>query len=304
MQRTLLATAVAAASVLTIAGCSSTASTPSATGSAGGGITVVASTNAWGSIAQVIGGDGVNVTSILSDPSQDPHSFEGSAKVQLEISKAALVIDNGGGYDDWATTMFQASGSTAPVITAADVSGYDQNPSTGEFNEHLWYDMPTVVKVADKIATELATIDPSGAAGYQQRAQDFDTQIQAIEARETALKVTANGAGAAITEPVPLYMLESSGFTDVTPSAFSEAVEAGTDVSPAVLKQTLDLFSQGTAKVLVYNSQTSGAETDAVVKAAQSANVPVVPVTETMPDGDTFVGWMTANLDAIEKAIS
>ncbi|MDQ2795746.1 MAG: ABC transporter substrate-binding protein, partial [Actinomycetota bacterium] len=53
----------------------------------------------------------------------------------------------------------------------------------------------------------------------------------------------------------------------------------------------------------VYNEQTTGATTEAVKKAASAAQVPVVPVTETLPDGKTFEQWMKSNADAIGAAL-
>lgn len=63
---------VAAALTLTACGCdqeTDTAASP---------LTVVASTNVWGSAAQSVAGDKVEVTSIITEPSSDPHSFEAS----------------------------------------------------------------------------------------------------------------------------------------------------------------------------------------------------------------------------------
>ena len=47
------------------------------------------------------------MTSLISDPAADPHSFEPNAQAQLALSKAALVVENGGGYDDFMQTMLQ-----------------------------------------------------------------------------------------------------------------------------------------------------------------------------------------------------
>jgi zinc/manganese transport system substrate-binding protein len=57
-------------------------------------------------------------------------------------------------------------------------------------------------------------------------------------------------------------------------------------------------------RALVYNEQTSGPETEQVLAAAQSAGVPVVPVTETLPEGEDYLGWMGANLDAVVAALT
>jgi zinc/manganese transport system substrate-binding protein len=106
-----------------------------------------------------------------------------------------------------------------------------------------------------------------------------------------------------MTEPVPLYMLQACGLDNKTPSEFSEAIEEGTDVSPAVLKQAEDLFNDKQVKLLAYNEQTSGPETEAVLKAAKANDIAVVPVTETLPAGKDYLSWMQSNLAAIQTAL-
>jgi len=267
-------------------------------------IQVVASTNVYGDIAKQIGGDRVSVTSIISDPAQDPHSYEADARVQLALSKADVVIQNGGGYDDFVDTLLKGANNPKVVLlNAATISGYDQAPETGVFNEHLWYDFPTVRKVVTKIESTLAKLDPKHASVFAAKGATFSAAVSSLESSEAALKTTAVGEGAAITEPVPLYMLDALGLVNKTPKKFSAAIEEGTDVSPLVLTQTLALFSDHAVKLLAYNEQTSGPQTEQVLAAAKKAGVPTVPVRETLPAGKDYIAWMTATLAAITASL-
>ncbi|MFF5113613.1 metal ABC transporter solute-binding protein, Zn/Mn family [Streptosporangium sp. NPDC000509] len=108
----------------------------------------------------------------------------------------------------------------------------------------------------------------------------------------------------AITEPVPLYVLDAAGLKNLTPKEFSEVVEEGDDVSPAVLRETLALLSDKKVEVLIYNEQTSGPQTEQLKKAADDNGIPVVTLTETLPEGKDYIGWMTANLDALQAALA
>ncbi|MDQ1608104.1 MAG: zinc/manganese transport system substrate-binding protein [Microbacteriaceae bacterium] len=288
--------------VLSLAGCASSPSQTAGT-SASSPISVVASTNVYGSIAQSIGGSAVTVTSIMSDPAQDPHSFEASVQNQLELSKANVVIENGGGYDPFVGTMLaSAKNTSATVLDAVALSGLKPDAS-GDLNEHVWYNFPVMKTVADKLVATLSKIDPTKASTFQANATAFEARLTTLEAQEAALKAKFAGVGASITEPVPVYMLDAIGLVDKTPAAFSKAIEDGTDVSPTVLQETLALYSGHTVKLLAYNEQTSGPQTDAVIAAAKSAGIPVVPVTETLPSGKNYISWMTSNLDAIAHAL-
>lgn len=306
--------AAGALALLGLSACSS-ADAPSSSGPSGeaaasgtapsgdAGVTVVASTDVWGDIAQTIGGDAVTVTSIISDPDKDPHEYQADARTQLALSKADVVIENGGGYDDFVDTMLSATdNASVDVINAVDVSGFAATAGD-ELNEHVWYDYATVSKAAERIAQALSAADPANASVFAANAAVFAKGLDDLDAKVATVKQAHEGARVAITEPVPLYLLENMGLGNVTPEAFSEAIEEETDVAPAVLKETTDLFAAHAVAALVYNEQTSGPQSDAVLTAAKDAGVPVVPVQETLPQGMTYLSWQSGIIDQISQAL-
>src|SRR5690554_2139269 len=123
-----LVTALAAA---TLVGCS-----PSQSTADDGVISIVASTNVYGEIASQIGGDLVEVTSIIDDPSQDPHSFEADARVQLALSKADLVIENGGGYDAFVGQLLSSLDDQPMTLSAVELSPLDLDPDSEHDHDH------------------------------------------------------------------------------------------------------------------------------------------------------------------------
>jgi zinc/manganese transport system substrate-binding protein len=287
-----------ASSALVLAGCS----TGAADNAHDGELRVVASTNVYGAIAEEIAGGDAEVTSIIADPAQDPHEFEGSGRVQLALSRADVVIVNGGGYDDFASRMLEASGNDgARVIDAVALSGYDA--SADDFNEHVWYDYPTMKVVANAIAAALGIADPGQADAFQSRADGVVAELDALIALEGSIAASSNDAGVVITEPVPLYVLETCGLRNLTPPEFSAAIEEGSDVPPALLQSVLNLIGDGSAAVVVYNAQTGGPQTDAVLDIATENGVPAIGVTETLPPGMTYVEWQTSLLTRLQQAL-
>ncbi|MFF4029867.1 metal ABC transporter solute-binding protein, Zn/Mn family [Streptomyces sviceus] len=297
------------ASVALLTGCGSSTDSGSDGGVSGAPaaaskVAVVASTDVYGDIVSHIGGDKVSVTSVISDPDQDPHSYEASTQNQLALSKAKIVVENGGGYDDFVDRMLRSGGnSSAEVINAVKVSGRTA-PKGGELNEHVWYDFPTVSRIADRIAAALGKADPANAATFTKNADAFKAGLKPLEATEAQIKKAHGGEAIAITEPVPLYMTGASGLVNKTPADFSEAIEEGDDVSPKVLQEALALFTAKQVKALVYNAQTSGPQTERSEQAARAAGIPVVPVTETLPTGKDYLSWMTGNVDALANALA
>ena len=298
-RRTSLALAGALSATLALADCGGDASTGS--GSAEDGLTVVASTNVYGSIASSIAGDAAEVTSIIDDPSADPHSFEADTRTQLALSRATIVVENGGGYDDFVDTMLAAADNPdVTVVNAVEVSGKD---TSGEFNEHVWYDLGTVRLVAQSIETALSEASPDDAQTFQDNLTTFEAGLDTLQQTIETDAATTTGVPVAITEPVPGYLLDALGADDRTPVEFSEAIEEETDVPVDVLAETLALFTGKQVRALVYNEQTTGPQTEQVLTAARDNGVVDVPVTETLPEGKDYTTWMTENVDAIATAL-
>lgn len=279
-----------------------------------GGLTVVASTNVWGSVAQAVAGDRVQVTSIVTEPSADPHSYEASPADAAKITDASLVVLNGGGYDQFVEDVLESAGSK-PTVDAFDL--YEERTGThatesdeehaghahGSTNEHVWYDMPTVDATASAIAEQLGKLDPDGADVYTRNAETFRTQLRQVSETTTAIAAAHRDAPVAQTEPIAHYLIQAASLKDVTPAAFTSAVENGTDPSPASIAETRQLFADKKVRVLIYNSQTVDRVTESIRENAESAGVPVVEVTETLPEGMDFVQWQTETAQSLAAAL-
>ncbi len=332
--------ALVSAAALALSGC--TASAGSEAG-AGGAVRIVASTNVYADIARSVAGDAAEVTAIIDDLVRDPHEYEAVSRDALAISRADIVILNGGGYDTFMETLLDAQDSEAIVIDVAELSGLDPDAELhdhgdedghdhdhdgeddhaadehaddedghdedghdghdhGAFNEHVWYHVGTMGVLADEIVDALAEVGAADAA-VRDAATAFKNGVQELMLRAADLAAAHAGTPIAITEPVPLHLLQSAGLVDATPAEFSQAIEEGADVAVPLLQQVIRLVSDGSVALLAYNEQTVGSQTQEVLDAAEAAGTPVVSFSELLPEGLDYLAWMSANLDAIELAL-
>lgn len=330
--RLTLITAVQAA--LLLSSCSATgpaegaATHSSGTQSTGESVlNVVASTSVYADVAEAVGGKYVSVKAIVDKTSQDPHSYEATARDMLALSKADVIIANGGGYDPFMDSM--ASGLELPSgsilhavdflaesghINAHDEGAHDEASAPAAEtdhgahdhsgpNEHVWYDVHTVGALAQGIAREYGKLMPEHAEMFTDAARGFDAQIGSLAGHLESLRPLAEGKSFAMTEPLAYYLLTDAGLTDATPTGFSAAMEAGEDVSPLLLKRLTDGLRNGEYTLLALNTQTSGAQTDKVRSIAQEAGVPVLSMTETLPEGQNYISWMESNVHELEVSL-
>ncbi|WP_124710248.1 metal ABC transporter solute-binding protein, Zn/Mn family [Gordonia insulae] len=307
MRRTLAAAvALIGASALALAGCSGD---DSGGGSASGTPTVVTSTNVWGSVASAVAGDKATVTSLYTNAEGDPHEFEPSASDTASVADADVVVLNGGHYDAYMESAIEGTDVTS--VNAFEIlEGDSHDHAAGDdhdhssMNEHVFYDLEVVGQVATKVGDALAEKDPANADTFRANAQAFTTKIDGLREKLAAIKTAHDGTKVAQTEPLAGYLLDEAGLVDVAPAGFTQSVEEGQSPSAADRAAMEDLLTSRTVHAFIYNTQASDSVTEALRATADSAKVPVVEFTETLPDGTTdYIAWQTGQIDALSSAL-
>ena len=303
--------ALATATVLFLAGCAATDSTPEASDEPFTGLSVVASTNVWGDIASSVGGDLVQVVSIIDSFSQDPHSYEASARDQLAVNDADVIVANGGGYDSFIDTLAEAAGNSNVVYAYLPEEGEEEakeeeaghEEGHDHSNEHVWYEFHVVEDFATRLADQLKSLDSENSAQYTANLDEFLAGIESLEDRAASVAASVSGATVISSEPVADYLLEGLGLTNITPESFSQAIEEELDVSPADLLEIQNLISSNSVDLFVVNVQTGSVQIDSLVELAETSGVAVIQVSELLPEGLGYLAWMEQNIAAIEAGL-
>lgn len=264
-------------------------------------INVVAAENFWGNVVSQLGGDKVAVTSIIVDPTADPHLYDSDAHDARAISEADIVLESGLGYDDFMDKLLGASPNAQRTVLSAatilTIRGQDTNP-------HVWYDIARVPEVARAVEKQLVAKDPADTSFFEERLRAFDSSLQPLLGGLAAIKTTYPHAPVAYTERVPGYLLEAAGLEVKTPEGFARAIERGSDPSPADQAAMASLITRHQIKALLYNAQTTSAVTQRIRDMAAQAGVPVVPMTETQPTNElTYQAWQLHQLETLQNAL-
>jgi len=267
-----------------------------------GTVAVVAAENEYGDVASQIGGRYVTVVSVESNPNTDPHTYEVSPAVARDVANAALVIQNGVGYDDYMSKIESASPSVQRQdINVQHLLGLPDSTA----NPHLWYDPRTMPAVARQLAADLSKTQPSHAAYFRARAAGFIASLKPWTDAIAAFKAKYGGTTAATTEPVADYLLTAMGIDNLTPFQFQADIMNGVDPSPQNITLENGFFTKHQVKLFCYNQQVVDALTISIRQTAQKAGVPIVGVYETMPTpGYDYQSWMMAEVHAIETAVT
>lgn len=260
-------------------------------------IKIVAAEDVYGEVAKAVGGDHVTVTSIITGSNSDPHDFEPTPKTAKTVSNASVVIYNGIGYDNWMDQLISSS-SKHDKKNTINVGDDVMGKQNGD-NPHIWYQPETMPRVSTVLADQLAKIDPKHAEDYRHQASNYQDSLQPFldlvnKLQQPKLKRIE------VTEPVFDYMLNALNYQSNNRN-FPLAIEEGTDPAPKDVAQMQNDLKEGKIAFLIENIQVNSPIIDQLVKLAKENDVPIVKVTETLPEGKDYKTWMMDQLKQIKQ---
>jgi ABC-type Zn uptake system ZnuABC Zn-binding protein ZnuA len=182
MGRRRIALLAAALAALLVAGCSGSGGGDSADGAGGpegGALQVVATTTQVADFARSVGGDRVQVTSLLK-PGVDAHDYEPSPADIATIARADVVLQNGVGLEEWLDDTISSSGFAGPVVDTS--KGIQLRQVEGGDDPHIWQDPRNAQRMASTIEEALATAAPADAATFKANLAAYTDQLQSLDA--------------------------------------------------------------------------------------------------------------------------
>ena len=224
----LLAAAVGSAAIPASAGRASAR----AASTSGGLIAAVGAENEYANVISQIGGRYVRVSAIESNPNTDPHSFEASPSVAQEVSAAAVVVQNGLGYDSYMNSIEAASPElrSRKVIDVQTLLGLPDSTrrtatsGTRRARCRLWR-RPGCRPRGDRPVARAPTSRPNATA--------FDKSLKPWYARGGGVSKRYPKTPVATTEPVGDYMLQAAGTVNETPFPLQADIMNGVDPGAA-----------------------------------------------------------------------
>ncbi len=261
---------------------------------------IVAAENFYGDVAGQLAGPGWAVTSILSNPDEDPHLFEASPSIARSLSAARIVVFNGADYDPWMDKLLSAARSgTRQEVVAARLTSHRPGD-----NPHLWYDPATIPAVARAVSADLAAADPAHRQDYDARLDRFLRSLEPIDRKVRALRTRYAGLPVTATEPVFGYMAAALGLV-MRNGRFQLAVMNNTEPSAGDVAAMENDLRGRKVRLFIYNSQATDSAAERLLGIAHAAGIPVLGVTETEPRGaGRYQDWTLGQLDALDRALS
>ncbi|MCP3447747.1 metal ABC transporter substrate-binding protein [Bradyrhizobium sp. CCGUVB14] len=199
-------------------------------------LNVVASFSILGDFVRAIGGDRVNVTTLVG-PDSDVHVYTPAPSDAKRIADAKLVIVNGLGLEGWLPRLVQSAGSRATIVTAS--AGIAPLKLGSAADPHAWQSVPNAKVYVTDIANALVAADPDDAELFRTQAKAYLDKLEALdrEVREAVAKIPPERRKIISTHDAFGYFAAEYGVQFVAPLGVSTETEPSARDIAAIIGQ-------------------------------------------------------------------
>jgi zinc/manganese transport system substrate-binding protein len=187
-------------------------------------LNVVASFSILGDFVRAIGGDRVNLTTLVGADS-DVHVYTPAPHDAKRIADAKLVVVNGLGLEGWLPRLVQSSGSKAVVVTASN--GITPLKRGSDADPHAWQSIPNARVYVTNIANALAAADPANAEFFRGEERAYLEKLDALDrdVRERIAKIRPERRKVISTHDAFGYFAAEYGIQFIAPLGVSTETE-------------------------------------------------------------------------------
>jgi zinc/manganese transport system substrate-binding protein len=199
-------------------------------------LNVVASFSILGDFVRNVGGDRVNVTTLVG-PDGDVHVYAPTPADAKKIADAKLVIVNGLGLEGWLPRLVQSAGSKAVIVTAT--SGIAPLKLGSDADPHAWQSVVNAKTYVANIRDALVAADPADAEVFRTNTDRYLEKLDALdrEVREAVAQIPPRRRKVISTHDAFGYFAAAYGIEFIAPLGVSTESEASARDIASIITQ-------------------------------------------------------------------
>src|SRR4051794_15397054 len=265
-------------------------------------INVVASFSILGDFARNVGGDRVNVATLVG-PNSDVHVYTPAPADARKIADAKLVVINGLGLEGWLPRLVQSAGGKAAMITASQ--GITPRKLGADADPHAWQSVANARIYVANIRDALVAADPAGAGIYRDHADRYLAKLDALDrdVRAAVAQIPPPRRKVISTHDAFGYFAAAYGIEFIAPQGVSTESEASARDIAAIITQ---IKASKTPAVFLENisdprlMRRISAETGARI----GGTLYFDSLTGEKGDAPTYIDMVRHNIKALTSALS
>ena len=275
-------------------------------------INIVATTGMVGDIVGVVGGERVEVTTLMG-PGIDPHTYKASEGDVEKIGSADIIFYSGLHLEAKLAEVFEKMGDSITTVAVAEQIPVDLRivvgTGIGAYDPHVWFDVELWAIAVEAVRDTMVRIDPTHADGYNERADAYQIELVELDRYVAERAATVPEAQRALITAHDAfgYFAKAYGFEVLGIQGVSTSTEAGAGDIQALA----DFIVERQIPAIFVESSVSPRTVEALQEAVRSRGFDVQVGGSLFSDamGDagtlegTYLGMVRYNTDTIVKAL-
>lgn len=288
-----------------------TAQTPAA----GEPLQVVASFSILGDLVQQVGGDAVQVTTLIG-PGVDAHTYDPAPADLVALEVADVVFENGLGFEPWLDQFYESTAPAAARVVVTD--GIAPRPAAeehegeeqehGAFDPHVWHDVANAVVMVENIRDGLIAADPARQETFEANAAATIGELEALDAwvREQVDTLPPERRKLVTSHDTFGYFADAYGFEVVGTALGSLSTEAGDPSARETATLISDIQAAGVPAIFAENVSNPALMESIAAEAGVTLAPPLYTDALGAPGspGETYAGMIRGNVTTIVDALS
>ena len=294
--------------ILTLGACAPVPSTKPTETAPVGKLKVIATFSFLGDFVHNVAGDKVELT-ILVGPESDTHEYEPTPSDNKALANAAIIFEDGLGFESWLGNLYSASASKATRVVVSEGVKLRQIEENGkkETDPHIWHNVDNAMQMVKNIAAGLSKADAANAAMYKANAETYLKKLEVLgkEVETEVAKLPKDKRKLVTSHDALGYYADRYGFEIIGSVISSVSTEAG-EPSAADFAKLVDAIKATDTRAIFLESVTNPALVERVAKEAKIVVGPELftdSLGKSGSAGATYIDAVRHNTNAIVRAL-
>src|SRR5262245_21483818 len=225
---------------------------------------VVASTSVIGDLVHNVGGDAIQLTTLIG-PGVDAHTFDPAPADLVTLQHAAVVFEIGLGLEPWLDQFFESTQPAGkrivvtegiePLSAGAEEDGASDEHEHGAFDPHVWHDVANAIVMVENIRQALDDADPAHAATYDANAAAYTAELKALDSwvREQVATLPPERRKLVTNHDTFAYFAKAYGFEILGTALGSISTEVGDPSAQKIVALVGEIDAAGVCAIFAEN---------------------------------------------------
>lgn len=235
---------------------------------------------------RAVGGDRVAVT-VVVPPGAEPHTFEPTPSLMVDLARADLYIMNGAGLEFWIDRLLEANKDMTVIDSSKGIGLISE--SEDEMDPHIWISLKNAAVQVQNICSGLIQVDPANRDYYYHNRDSYLEQLKALDGELNSSFAASKKKIFVVHHPAWTYFARDYALEQVP------LMENEKEPGPKYLSQVIDLARQNNITTIFIEPEFNPKSAEVIAREMNASITTLDPLAADYLNNMRYAGWAIAS---------